>query len=58
MKIKNLKNYRIPSYVLDIWEEHYSFCLLPRRYHCLTKSGIDFGHKQSYHSVKTQGKEL
>jgi len=29
MKIKSLKNYGIPSYILNIWEEHYSPCLLP-----------------------------
>jgi CRISPR/Cas system CMR subunit Cmr6 (Cas7 group RAMP superfamily) len=29
MKIRNLKNYGIPSYVLDIWKENYSTCLLP-----------------------------
>ncbi len=40
MKIKNLKNYRIPSYVLDIWEEHYSFCLLPLQEEAVTNYGI------------------
>jgi len=29
MKIKDLKNYGIPSCIIDIWEEHYSPCLLP-----------------------------
>jgi len=29
MKIRNLKNYGIPSYVIDILEENYSTCLLP-----------------------------
>jgi len=29
MKIKSLKNYGIPSYILNIWEKHYSPYLLP-----------------------------
>jgi len=29
MKIRNLKNCSIPSYILDIWEERYSSYLLP-----------------------------
>ena len=29
MKIKNLKNYGIPSYIVNIWEKHYSPYLLP-----------------------------
>ncbi|MCK5767467.1 MAG: hypothetical protein KAH35_03725 [Candidatus Atribacteria bacterium] len=29
MKIKNLKNYGVPSHIVNIWEKHYSPCLLP-----------------------------
>jgi helicase len=52
MKIKNLKNYGIPSYVLDIWEENYSSCLLPlqeeavRNYGILSCGGNEEGRMQ------------
>lgn len=29
MKIKKLKNYGIPSYIVNIWEKNPSPCLLP-----------------------------
>jgi helicase len=40
MKIKDLKNYKIPSCVLDIWEEHYSPCLLPLQEEAVRNYGI------------------
>jgi len=40
MKIKNLKNYGIPSYILDIWEENYSPCLLPLQEEAVRNYGI------------------
>jgi hypothetical protein len=40
MKIKNLKNYGIPSYILNIWEEHYSPYLLPLQEDAVKKYGI------------------
>ena len=40
MKIKNLKNYGIPSYVLDIWEKNYSPCLLPLQEEGVRNYGI------------------
>jgi len=40
MKIKNLKNYGIPSYVLDIWEKHYSPYLLPLQEEGVRNYGI------------------
>jgi len=40
MNIKNLKNYGIPSYVLDICEEHYSPCLLPLQEEAVRNYGI------------------
>ncbi|MBA7537505.1 hypothetical protein ES705_29774 [subsurface metagenome] len=41
MKIKNLKNYGIPPYVLDIWkEENYSPCLLPIQEEAVRNYGI------------------
>jgi len=40
MKIRNLKNYGIPSYVLDIWEKHYSPCLLPLQEEAVRNYGI------------------
>ena len=44
MKIKNLKNYGIPSYILDIWEENYSSCLLPLQEEAVNNYGIlDYG---------------
>jgi helicase len=40
MKIKNLKNYGIPSYILNIWEEHYSPYLLPLQEEAVRNYGI------------------
>ena len=40
MKIKNLKNYGIPPYVLDIWKENYSPCLLPLQEEAVRNYGI------------------
>jgi len=40
MKIKNLKNYGFPSYVLDIWEEQYSPYLLPLQEEAVKNYGI------------------
>jgi helicase len=52
MKIKDLKNYGIPSYALDIWKEDYSSCLLPlqeeavRNYGILSCGGNEEGRMQ------------
>ncbi|MDD5015540.1 MAG: DEAD/DEAH box helicase [Atribacterota bacterium] len=44
MKIKNLKNYGIPSYILNIWEKHYSPYLLPLQEDAVKKFGVlDYG---------------
>ena len=44
MKIKNLKNYGIPSYILNIWEKHYSPYLLPVQEEAVKKFGVlDYG---------------
>ncbi|HEC93644.1 MAG TPA: hypothetical protein ENI51_11815 [Candidatus Atribacteria bacterium] len=40
MKIKNLKNYGIPSYIVNIWEEHYSPYLLPLQEDAVRNYGI------------------
>jgi helicase len=40
MKIKSLKNYGIPSYILNIWENHYSPCLLPIQEEAVKDYGI------------------
>ena len=40
MKIRNLKNYGIPSYALDILEENYSSCLLPLQEEAVRNYGI------------------
>lgn len=40
MKIKSLKNYGIPSYILDIWEKHYSPCLLPVQEEAVRNYGV------------------
>jgi len=40
MKIKNLKNYGIPSYILNIWEKQYSPYLLPLQEDAVKKYGI------------------
>ena len=40
MKIRDLKNYGIPTYVLDIWKEHYSPCLLPLQEEAVKNYGI------------------
>lgn len=40
MKIRNLKNYGIPSYVLDIWKENYSPHLLPLQEEAVRNYGI------------------
>lgn len=40
MKIKDLKNYGIPSYVLDIWKENYSPDLLPVQEEAVRNYGV------------------
>ena len=40
MKIKSLKDYGIPSYILDIWEKHYSPYLLPIQEEAVRDYGI------------------
>jgi len=40
MKIKNLKNYGIPSYILNIWEKHYSPYLLPIQEEAVRNYGV------------------
>ena len=40
MKIKSLKNYGIPSYILNIWERHYSPYLLPAQEKAVRNYGI------------------
>ena len=40
MKIKDLKNYGIPPYILDIWKEHYSPYLLPLQEEAVRNYGI------------------
>jgi len=40
MKIKNLKNYDIPSCILNIWEKHYSPYLLPVQEEAVKNYGI------------------
>jgi replicative superfamily II helicase len=40
MKIKDLKNYGIPSYVVNIWEKHYSRDLLPIQEEAVRNYGI------------------
>jgi helicase len=40
MKIKDLKNYVIPSYVVNIWEKHYSSYLLPLQEEAVKNYGV------------------
>ena len=40
MKIKKLKNYGIPSYIVDIWEKNYSPCLLPLQEEAVRYYGV------------------
>ena len=40
MKIKSLKNYGIPSYILNIWEKHYSPYLLPIQEEAVRNYGV------------------
>ena len=40
MKIKKLKNYGIPSYILNIWENHYSSYLLSLQKDAVLNYGI------------------
>jgi DNA-binding winged helix-turn-helix (wHTH) protein len=40
MKIKDLKNYGIPSYIVNIWEKHYSPYLLPLQEDAVRNYGI------------------
>ncbi len=48
MKIKNLKNYGIPSYILNIWEKHYSPYLLPVQEEAVRKYGVlDWGEESA-----------
>lgn len=44
MKIEKLKNYGIPSYIVNIWEKHYSRYLLPLQEDGVKKYGVlDYG---------------
>ena len=44
MKIEKLKNYGIPSYIINIWEKHYSPYLLPLQEDAVKKYGVlDYG---------------
>ena len=40
MKIVKLKNYGIPSYIVNIWEKHYSRYLLPLQEDAVRNYGI------------------
>ncbi|GAG56677.1 unnamed protein product, partial [marine sediment metagenome] len=40
MKIKKLKNYGIPSHIVNIWEKHPSPYLLPIQEEAVKKYGI------------------
>jgi hypothetical protein len=40
MKIKNLKNYGISSYIVNIWEKHYSRYLLPLQEEAVRNYGV------------------
>ena len=40
MKIKKLKNYGIPSYILNIWEKHYFLYLLPVQEEAVKEYGV------------------
>ena len=40
MKIKSLKNYGIPSYILNIWKKHHSPYLLPIQEEAVRNYGI------------------
>ena len=40
MKIKSLKSYGIPSYILNIWEKHYSPYLLPIQEEAVRNYGV------------------
>ncbi|MDO9554956.1 MAG: hypothetical protein Q7J40_00015 [Atribacterota bacterium] len=40
MKIKDLKNYGIPSYVVNIWEKDYSPYLLPLQEEAVRNYGV------------------
>jgi len=44
MKINNLKNYGIPSYIVNIWEKHYSPYLLPLQEDAVRKYGVLDSH--------------
>ena len=44
MKIVKLKNYGIPSYIVNIWEKHYSPYLLPVQEEAVKEYGVlDYG---------------
>jgi len=46
MKIVKLKNYGIPSYIVNIWEKHYSHYLLPLQEDAVKKYGVlDWGEE-------------
>jgi len=40
MKIRNLKNYGIPPYTVNIWEKYYSRDLLPLQEEAVRNYGI------------------
>ena len=46
MKIVKLTNYGIPSYIVNIWEKHYSPYLLPLQEDAVKKYGVlDWGEE-------------
>jgi len=53
MKIKSLKNYGIPSYILNIWERHYSPYLLPVQEEAVRNYGILSCGENEIHSHPT-----
>jgi len=47
MKIRNLKNYDIPSHIVKIWEKDYPPYLLPLQENAVKKFGIlDYGEEE------------
>ena len=61
MKIKNLKNYGIPSYILNLWEKHYSPYLLPIQEEAVRDYGVldyEEGKIHPHPALSPQGRGL
>ena len=56
MKMRDLKVWGIPSYIVDIWEKSYSPCLMPMQEKAVRYYGVlDYGRGKGLPSLLSQG---